>query len=310
MPKTLKGDSQMNMHSSFTAPASLADHAVLANLSIRQWTARKFDARASQEVTAANNANIAAARVNKRLLAKAALARVQSAVSSARQEHDTLTLPWGLRGVSILAMPGFLAYRERMAKHQAEFESAVTELCSNYESLRDAARSELGELFSASDYPQSIRERFSFHVSFLPVPSANDFRVNLPDRDLGEIRSAIEQETREATNAAIRAIYDRASDCLTTMADTLARYEPGVDGTRAKGSFHGTLVTNVRKLAETLPLLNVFNDPRIDTLAATMVKIADIEAKDLKDSDALRADTEKQARAAVTEIAATVADFL
>lgn len=290
--------------------SSLAEHALLANLSIRQWTARKYDPKASHRVTSEHAAAVNTARVNKRLLAKTALARVQACVSAARAEHDALTLPWGFRGLSILAMPGYQNYREVMAKHEAEFSAATYELARDYPQLRDDARRDLGELFSEADYPAAIADRFSFDVKYMPVPTGNDFRVNLPDRDLDVIRAQCEADLRQADIAAHREVYQRALEKLSTMADTLARYQPGSDGERAKGAFHGTLVTNVRELADTLPRLNLWRDPTIDALADRMRKIAATDAKDLKDSDALRADAERQAREAVADINAAMADYL
>lgn len=302
-----------------TAPVigSLADRAILVNQKISQWSARKKDAKASHDITTANNAALDRASVHKRLVAKAALARIQACVSSARKEHDALTLPWGVKGLAILAQAGFAHYLEVMGKYQREFDSAVAEFDMAYPALREAAakgkdEGGLGDLFNIADYPnpEDIRGRFRFTWRFMPVPTSGDLRVDLPQADLDAIKDSIESHATNRANAAVKMIYERVVAMLETTIATLDAYVPGADGQRAKGAFHGTLMGNLRDLAERLPFLNVFGDPAIEALAERIRKMADIDTKDLKESDALRADTVSQAKATIDEIKATAADYL
>jgi hypothetical protein len=283
---------------------SLAEHAILANLRIRQWTARRLDKSASVRTADLYGAEIEAVRVHKSLLPKTSLARVQTAVSSARARHDALTLPWGMRGQSILAMPGFMKYRDAMADHESEFDSAVREFCRAYPDLHEQARKTLGEMFQYFDYPQAdkILERYSFHTFYMPIPSGNDFRVNLPDA----VREAVDADQKTGMADALRTVYARIVDSLTKLSDGLNRYEPGTDGARAKGSFHGTLITNVRELAADLPALNIFGDSRIDAMGSLLADLTKFDAKELKESDAIRADIAGKAAQAVADISADI----
>jgi hypothetical protein len=75
------------------------------------------------------------------------------------------------------------------------------------------------------------------------------------------------------------------------MATMLDKFTAG-EATR----FHGTLVSNVQKLAETLPMLNVTKDPRVQQLCDDMVRLTHHKVDVLKGDNGLRADTAKNAR--------------
>lgn len=292
---------------------NIREHAILAVISISQWTARKLDKRASGDVNRSNGAKPDVARVHKRLLAKNALAKVAQIVDQARRDHDSLTLPWGIRGVSILAVPAYLDYRNRMAAHKLAFGEAVRDFCWNYEAVRDSAQAELAGLFNFDDYPSPdrIAQRFGFDVQFLPVPESNDFRVKLPGIEMEQVKADLENEHKRALNEAVREVYSRAIGPLETMADRLAAYVPSQGkGSKAENVFRDSLVLNVREMAAALPKLNIFGDSDLADLAERMNAIASAEPKDLRDSDALRSDTVKQAREAIAAIQASAASYL
>jgi hypothetical protein len=94
------------------------------------------------------------------------------------------------------------------------------------------------------------------------------------------------------------------------MAERLTEYVPGGKGVREQNGFHGTLVGNVRELADNIPRLNVFGDPDLAAFAERMHKIASVDAKDLKESYALRHSTAIAAREAIEDINAKISDYL
>ena len=73
---------------------SIASSAVLIDLSISCWTGRKLDKRASNDVTAQNNAAKGVANVHKKLLGDCAeLDAVQKFAANARNAHYAMTMP-------------------------------------------------------------------------------------------------------------------------------------------------------------------------------------------------------------------------
>lgn len=276
---------------------ALAECAVLVSLNISQWTARRFDRTASADVTSRAGASASAARVNKQLIERNDMAEIFSAVSKARETHDRMTLPWGMRGMSILNAAAYLDYCNAMQPIQSQFEAAAAKFCATYPQLRDDAAKALGSLFKAEDYPapEHIEKRFAFGVQFLPVPSAGDFRVDIPNEAMAEMREQVERSAREASEAAVKSVFSRVKDVLSTMSTKLAEYQPATKDTKAVGIFRDSLVGNVRELADTLPALNVFGDPIIADLARQLRDVSRLDADQLRETDALRSAAAKEA---------------
>ena len=79
--------------------------AMLVELTIRQWTARKHDRKVSREVDQGHGAQNAG-RFNKQLIAKDALEKIAKKAGAIREFHYAHTLPWGIfTGLSPPVLP-------------------------------------------------------------------------------------------------------------------------------------------------------------------------------------------------------------
>ena len=74
-------------------PSLLSQKAVLASLSISQWSARKLDKKVTEEIHARNHAEPHAGRYNKLLIAREGLQKVQHVAGEARTFHYAMTQP-------------------------------------------------------------------------------------------------------------------------------------------------------------------------------------------------------------------------
>ena len=111
---------------------NISSRAMLAQLSISQWTARKTDKRASAEILSRNDATRDSGRFNKSLVAKHALEGIASVAAAARAAHVEMSLPWMQDGTRILPVDAFNRYTETMQKLRNEFEHAVSDFCDSY----------------------------------------------------------------------------------------------------------------------------------------------------------------------------------
>jgi len=153
----------------------LADRALLANLSISQWTARKFDRTATLEVASAHNAPSNIGRYNKLLVHNPKLKTLQQLISEIRNGHYTRTLPWLDQGQRLLPVAGYFDYCKWLSAKKREFDAQVAQFIDEYPAAKDAARSLLNGLYNEADYPsvERLREKFSFDVAFSPVPESS-----------------------------------------------------------------------------------------------------------------------------------------
>jgi hypothetical protein len=293
-----------------SALPSLSTRAMLASVTVRQWTARKFDKRVSEAVNASHGAAMDAGRYNKRLIASDALASIQRITGEARQAHYHFTLPWADTGARLLPASTYLPFAARMRALRNDFEAAVSAFVAGYPDYIAEARTRLNGMFDPADYPDAadVGARFGFEVAISPVPAAGDFRVALSEDQAEAIRADIERRAHDATQAAIRAAYERVSETVGHMARKLAEYRPATATEKAQGIFRDSLVENVRELAGILPHLNVTGDPDLAALADRIASsLTTHDAETLRESDATRARIASEAQAIADHVGAFLA---
>ena len=111
-------------------PSLLSQKAVLASLSISQWSARKLDKKATEEIHARNHAEPHAGRYNKLLITREGLQKVQHAAGEARTFQYAMTQPWMDDGARLLPSALFIDYANRIRDLKAEFHHADDEFAS------------------------------------------------------------------------------------------------------------------------------------------------------------------------------------
>ena len=124
----------------------LSDKALLTQLSISQWTARKYDKRATEQVASANSAVNQSGRYNKSLLPmNDFLANVHQKSTLIRKRYYANTLPWGIDGTQILPSANYLAFMTDFRKEKYEWQMVVNQFLQEYESLKYDAVQHMAE---------------------------------------------------------------------------------------------------------------------------------------------------------------------
>jgi hypothetical protein len=233
---------------------------MLVTLTVSQWTARKFDRKATKEVNASHGAKDAG-RFNKLLIDAASLLPIQQTEGAARLHHYSITLPWGNLGERLLPATLFMEYADAMSKYRMEFESRVAALVSTYPKLREDARVRLGSLYEPSDYPIEIGSRFSFATHFAPVSSADDFRVNLSSDYVAVIKQDLINQQNSRQAEAMKHVWERVRDVVEKIQEVCSKEKPRI---------FDSMVDNARQLVDVLPALNLSNDPDLNRVADEM----------------------------------------
>ena len=256
---------------------NLNDRALLVQLNVSQWTARKYDKKATKEVADAHGTTTAAGRYNKALLPmNELLDNIHKKTSYIRTKYYDNTLPWGIDGTMMLPTANYLSFMSDFRKEKGEWEYLVGLFVDGYDQLQLDAHRILGSLYDSADYPKAseIISKFKMDMAVFPVPSS-DFRVSIGSEELSRIQQDVERRVKDAEQLALKDVWTRLYDRVKHMAEKLA--DP-------KAIFRDSMLENTREICALLPRLNFTDDPDLERMRQ------DVEASLLKHPDALRND--------------------
>lgn len=273
----------------FEAPAlSLSSMAMLVELRISSWTARKRDNDTTEEVNRSKNADSEAGSVYKYLMAGSDhLKKIEKYAAKCRAWNSAQTLPW-MKGIGLLPMENFFTYREQLGTMESNYNSLVDDFIKVYPSLVSAQAFKLGGYFNADEFPsvESLPRRFKFEYNFLPVPEKGDFRIQCEERVRQDLAERYDKMFSDKLAEAMREPWDRLHKVLTHMVE---RLNDAPDGTR--NIFRDSIVNKPMELCGLLSRLNVTKDPQLEE-ARRMLEIAlsGIDPEDLRKIPSARAE--------------------
>lgn len=257
---------------------SLSEKALLVQLNVSQWTARKYDRKRSQEVADAHGVASQVGRYNKALLpATDVLNNIHAKTSAIRNFFYQNTLPWGIEGSQLLPAANYMSFTAEFRKHKQDWEYLVGCFVLDYPTLIVDAQKNLKELFDESDYPKpaDIGSKFSINLAVFPVPSA-DFRVAISDEEKAQLEEDVVRRVNEASASAMRETWDRLYTCVEKVHAKLA--DPSA-------IFRDSLIENTQEICTLLKRLNFNDDAELENMRS---RVANSLAS--KNPDALRVD--------------------
>jgi hypothetical protein len=271
--------------------------ALLVELNVSQWTARKLDRSTTDELVSNKHAQAkGAARVNKNLFAgRSELEVVGQHVTETRSFVYDNTLPWSDSGIRLLPSAKFMEFNDKLQQAEDKFHGLVTEFVTVYPSLITAQAMALGDMFNRNDYPQpnDIEHRFRFNVNYMPVPASGDFRVDIGNDAQEELRKKLSSLADERVDFAMKDIKGRLLEHLKRMSDRLSI--DYVSGEAKPRKFHDSLLEGAHDLCDLASSLNIINDPQLDDARRALKKaIGGIDVKDLRKDVGARTDVKTQ----------------
>lgn len=278
--------------------------AMLVELSISQWTARKLDKSTTDEVIANKQAgDKGAARVNKHLLAgRTELEVINQHVVVTRHYVYTNTLPWSDSGIRLLPTAKFMEFTTTLRDMEDKFFELVNDFVAVYPTLITAQAMALGNMFNRADYPSAddIARRFKFNTNYMPVPTAGDFRIDVGNDAQKELQDKLSKLADERIDNAMGDIKTRLKEHLVRMSDRLG--SDIVAGQIKPRMFHDSLLQTAHELCALSRDLNLTNDYDLEQARlALQDAIRGIEVKDLRRDMPTRNDTKAQVDAILSK---------
>jgi hypothetical protein len=284
-----------------TPSPSIASAAMIVDFSTSVWTARKKDRKASDDITSMNAAAKGVANVSKNLLGDCAeLQAVQKFAGNVRNIHYSMTMPWSDNGSRLLTTAQYFKYNETMTDLQQEFSRLVVEFLNVYDWKIMDAQAKLGAMFNRDEYPsrEQLDDKFGFRVSYVPLPDVGDFRIDINNTALEQLKTQYETHYTSAVSLAMNDLWHRLHDNLTTLIRQL-----GVDDEGKGNRLYDSVFDRALDLIEMLSTCNVTGDGQMEALHRKLVStLHGLSLGQIKNSPSLREDTHKTLVAALASL--------
>jgi len=281
----------------------LSEKALLVRLSVKHPSFAKTDKAVSLEVADSKNANKKAVKVIKTTIdtTHQAYKGVKTARGKLYNLFASETAPWSEDGWYIIKAQGYDRFTEAMREARDSFDVAVADFLKVYPELVDQAPDRLGGLYDASLFPsvEDCKELFYVDIEVRPVPEAGDFRVAMSADDKQKIATQIQRKNDQRVKEVTTDLFDRTHDVVSNMVQRLEAFDPDKKGAK----LYGSLVDNVRDIAELLPSLNVGDDPRLERLAKEIgLRLTEADTATLKKDEGKRKQVADHAREIMNQI--------
>lgn len=282
---------------------SITSSSVLVEMNISVWTANKLDKTETEKVIVGNSAVKDAAQVRKNLMAGTSIRRdIENYAAGCRLWHNAQTLPWSDKGARLMPTSLFMAYKSEANVRRDTFNRMADDFVNQYPALVQTAQNYLGGLFNADDYPiaDTVRSKFGFRLVFSPVPESGDFRLDVAEQDLQDLRQQYESNFNDRLADAMKEPWDRLHKLLTDMSKKLT--DAGDEEEQGKRRYHDTLITNATSLCGLLTHLNVTKNPKLEDARRQLEQAmlgADIDS--IKESAEVRASMKSKVDAILTQ---------
>ena len=165
--------------------------------------------------------------------------------------------------------------------------------------------------FASRNYEYMVQQNLPILVwietKVMPLPDAGDFRVTLGDEEKERIKRQITAAVEASLQVASRELWQRLYEAVSHLAERLQAYK--VTGEGVEHPFRDSVVTNLVKLVDVLPKLNVTGDPELERLANQVRASLLVDPQELRKSESIRSETAKAATAICDRMAAYMAGY-
>jgi hypothetical protein len=214
------------------------------------------DATATKQIEQSSGVQNAG-RFNKRLLRGCReLEAANSAYSQLYQYFKDNTVPWLDDGVRMLPNALYFEFAEAIRDHRERCDEVVRELVNNWPRLVSEDLQRLGPLGNSQDYPAAweLRDRFQIKIAFMPIPTTDDFRIDIDDED----KKRLEESINEAQENVRKHLLTEMLNPVRRMVEKLS-IPIGSTG----AIFRDSLAENIFEEVKRLQRLNINDDPDI-----------------------------------------------
>lgn len=310
-----------------TAPVNITGKAItnialLAKLKVSTWVGNIQDKEMT--ATACTQNNIDATKrllsLRKRLMKSDELNAVINMAQKLRQYHSAVTRPWLPGGIGCLPSVSFASVKEQFDTMINDFNRLADDFIASFDTLVSNDRVQLGAAFDITDYPNAteLREKFKASVEYMPIPSANDFRVEgLSSAVLTQLQQEMEKNMTERMKQGDAELLQRI----------LEGDQPAANGGNGNGlkqllyrlttanangdvRFKQNSLDNMIEYAKQIRTLNIGDNKDIAKICDTLETVYAVDADTLRENKQLLDDKAQQTKNTIAEIESAMAGLM
>jgi hypothetical protein len=161
-----------------------------------------------------------------------------------------------------------------------------------YPKLLETRELAMGDLHNADDYPpvDEVMDKFGFRLVFSPVPESGDFRLDIPQQDLAEIRQEYDANFVTRIEEAMRSPWEKLHTMLSGMSAKLTESDD-----ETKKRWYDTFITNAQDMCAMLTHLNITGDPKLEAARRQLEQaLINIDIDDIKEEVGVRVDLKQK----------------
>lgn len=228
---------------------------------------------------------------SKRLIdTKNATYRTLTAIKSQASSYwRSMTLPYPQEGIRLIKQSDVAAFEDKMREFREQLAAAASNLQLEYESIKEAAREKLGDLFNPLDYPPTLEGVFEIKWEYPPVEPPNYLMTFNPELYSQE-QSRVQQRFETAVVMAENAFAEQLQEMIAHLVERLTD-EP--DGT--KKSFRASAVENFKEFYDNFRRMNVRSNAQLEGLIRQANDlVSGVDPADLRKNNDLRRNLSQQ----------------
>ncbi len=240
---------------------NLAKKAILVNLTRKTIATFPFDVTFSKDVCAKFDVkNDSLIQIRKFIIDPRHTQKLRSLINDALLMVFNHTRPWDNMGFRLLPMELYDEFTESFGGIKDEFEEAVQEFETNYDSYIQEAKDALGKAFNKNNYPDKsqLKSIFNLEINTDNLPDIEDVRLNLTADDLLEMEKNVSEAVTADLNDVRNILMSRMGEYETLLAagcsaDILDRIQADVSLLeKANGNADSTVEIKLASIRELL----------------------------------------------------------
>jgi hypothetical protein len=278
---------------------NLFEKGCLVQLSASVWrAARKIKPEQLSEMAVSHEWFTA----TKKLVDPDSLKPINSVVNAARSYLSAVSLPFPIQGMVFAPKEMISRVDGRLEEYKAEFQGKVDSFLGEYDTLREIASIQLGELFSEMDYPVDVRSKFAFLWRFIVLEVPNGRAGILSPEVYEREKDKFIRTMEEARELAITSLREEFGGMIARITE---RFSNG-NGDKPKVFKNGT-VNNFYEFFETFKERNIFKDDQLSELVERAQGILQGQSPEaIRSNDQLK----ESIRSGMAEVETAMAEIL